>query len=122
MRVDGLNGIVVVGGYGAVGRTVCAELAGRFPGRVFAAGRNLAKAEAFSREMGDRVLPLGLDHADPGGAAGVLGGARVVVACAGPMVPAPADQRGDPARPPQVRPEHSAQGGVAGVARGAPPL
>jgi hypothetical protein len=118
MRVDGLNGIVVVGGYGAVGRTVCAELAGR----VFAAGRNLAKAEAFSREMGDRMLPLGLDLADPGGAAGVLGGARVVVASAGPGVPAPADQRGDPARPPQVRPEHSAQGGVAGVARGAPLL
>ena len=28
MRVDGLNGIVVVGGYGTVGRTVCADLAG----------------------------------------------------------------------------------------------
>jgi pimeloyl-ACP methyl ester carboxylesterase len=66
MRVDGPNGIVVVGGYGAVGRTVCAELAGRFPGRVFAAGRNLAKADAFSREMGDRMLPLGLELADPG--------------------------------------------------------
>ncbi|HZB10953.1 MAG TPA: saccharopine dehydrogenase NADP-binding domain-containing protein [Rubrobacter sp.] len=82
MRVDGSNGIVVVGGYGAVGRTVCAELAGRFPGRVFAAGRNPGRAEAFSRETGGRVLPLRLDLADPDGAAGVLGGARVVVACA----------------------------------------
>src|SRR3712207_6913982 len=60
--VDDANIIVVVGGYGAVGRTLCAELAGRFPGRVFAAGRNLGKAEAFSREMGGRVLPLRLDR------------------------------------------------------------
>src|SRR3712207_446921 len=80
--VDDANIIVVVGGYGAVGRTLCAELAGRFPGRVFAAGRNLGKAEAFSREMGGRVLPLRLDLADPEGAAGAIGGARVVVACA----------------------------------------
>ena len=42
------GGIVVVGGYGAVGRTVCSLLAQRFPGHVFAAGRNLRKAEAFS--------------------------------------------------------------------------
>jgi hypothetical protein len=67
MRVDGADGIVVVGGYGSVGRTVCAELAGRFPGRVFAAGRDLGRAEAFSREMGGTVLPLRLDLA---GAAG----------------------------------------------------
>ena len=82
MRVDSANGIVVVGGYGAVGRTVCAELADRFPGRVFAAGRSVERAEAFSREMGGRVLPLRLDLADPVGAAGALGDARVVVACA----------------------------------------
>lgn len=82
MRVDGATGIVVVGGYGAVGRTVCTELARRFPGRVFAAGRNLGRAEAFSRQTGGRVVPLRLDLADPEGAAGALGGARVVVACA----------------------------------------
>jgi|SRR5215204_4349667 len=82
MRVEDADGIVVVGGYGAVGWTVCAELAGRFPGRVFAAGRNPGRAEAFSRETGGRVLPLRLDLADPEGAAGALGGARVVVACA----------------------------------------
>src|SRR5215218_8946596 len=82
MRVDRATGIVVVGGYGAVGRTVCTELAERFPGRVFAAGRDLGRAEAFSRQTGGRVLPLRLDLADPGSAAGALGGARVVVACA----------------------------------------
>lgn len=82
MRVDGSNGIVVVGGYGAVGRTVCAELAGRFPGRVFAAGRNLGRAKAFSREMGGRVLPLRVDLTDPEKATENLDGARVVVACA----------------------------------------
>jgi saccharopine dehydrogenase (NAD+, L-lysine forming) len=82
MRVDGATGIVVIGGYGAVGQTVCTELAGRFPGRVFAAGRSPGRAEAFSRQTGGRVLPLRLDLADPEGAAGAIGGARVVVACA----------------------------------------
>ena len=82
MRVDGATGIVVIGGYGAVGQTVCTELARRFPGRVFAAGRNPGRAESFSRQTGGRVLPLRLDLADPEGAAGAIGGARVVVACA----------------------------------------
>jgi saccharopine dehydrogenase-like NADP-dependent oxidoreductase len=82
MRLDGANRIVVVGGYGAVGRTVCTELAGRFPGCVFAAGRNVGKAKALSRETGGKVLPLRLDLADPEGAADAPGNARVVVACA----------------------------------------
>ncbi len=71
--------VVVVGGYGAVGRTVCSGLAVRFPGRVFAAGRNLKKAEALSEETGGRVLPLKLDTADPSDATKALDGAEVVV-------------------------------------------
>lgn len=73
--------IVVVGGYGAVGRTVCTELAARFPGRVFAAGRNIEKASSFSQETKGRVLPLRLDITDPSTTANILDGAGVVVAC-----------------------------------------
>jgi len=74
--------IVVAGGYGAVGRTVCTELATRFPGHVFAAGRNLEKASSFSQETRGRVLPLELDITDPSATAKRLDGAGVVVACA----------------------------------------
>jgi saccharopine dehydrogenase (NAD+, L-lysine-forming) len=75
---------VVIGGYGAVGRTVCTELADHVPVRVFAAGRNVKKAETFSQETGGRVWPLELDIANPSAAAKVLEGARVVVACVEP--------------------------------------
>ncbi|CAA9456471.1 MAG: hypothetical protein AVDCRST_MAG02-2348 [uncultured Rubrobacteraceae bacterium] len=83
MARRGRDGIVVLGGYGAVGRVACEILGSRFPGRVFAAGRDPGQAEAFSRETGGRVLPLGLDLADPREADRALDRARIAVACAG---------------------------------------
>jgi saccharopine dehydrogenase-like NADP-dependent oxidoreductase len=83
-KPDGGKPGVVVIGYGAVGGAVCALLADRLPLRVVAAGRNLGKAEAFSRKTGGRVLPLQLDLDDPSGSAEALEGAKVVVACAEP--------------------------------------
>ena len=71
------GGPVVVGGYGAVGRTVCTLLAEHFPEHVFAAGRNLRKAEVFSREIRGRVQPLELDLGVPSSAAEALKGASV---------------------------------------------
>jgi len=57
-----MNGkILVVGGYGNVGRTIAVELGNRFPGRVIAAGRDFRKAQAFALETGMKVLPLELD-------------------------------------------------------------
>lgn len=53
--------IVVVGGYGHVGATICTRLGEVFPGRVYAAGRSLQKAEAFCKGTGGRVQPLLLD-------------------------------------------------------------
>lgn len=50
--------IVVIGGYGSVGRTICTLLAERFPGRVYAAGRNLSAARRFADETGGAVQPL----------------------------------------------------------------
>ncbi|OWR31471.1 saccharopine dehydrogenase [Saccharibacillus sp. O23] len=50
--------IVVIGGYGSVGRTISRLLAERFPGRVYAAGRNLDAARRFAEETGGAVKPL----------------------------------------------------------------
>jgi saccharopine dehydrogenase (NAD+, L-lysine forming) len=79
-----MHSVVVIGGYGAVGRTVCTELADHIPSRVFAAGRNVKKAESFSQETGGRVWPLKLDIANPSAAAKALEGAEVVVVCGEP--------------------------------------
>lgn len=53
--------ILVVGGYGGVGRTVSATLGERFPGRVVVAGRSMQKAQDFVRGSDNRLVPLKLD-------------------------------------------------------------
>jgi len=72
--------IVVVGGYGAVGSILCRELGYRFPGKVYAAGRSLERAERFSRETEGRVLPMRLDIGRPV-APEALAGVKLVVMC-----------------------------------------
>lgn len=79
----GRDGIVVIGGYGAVGRVTSTILGERFPGRVLAAGRSFDEAEALSLRTGRKVLPLGLDLANPLEVGRALDAARIVVACAG---------------------------------------
>ena len=51
--------ILVVGGYGYVGRTISIILASQFPSRVIGAGRDIRKAEKLSQETSGKVL-LGL--------------------------------------------------------------
>lgn len=53
--------ILVVGGYGSVGRTISVALGDRFPGKVIAAGRNYAKAKELAETTGMKVLPLEFD-------------------------------------------------------------
>jgi saccharopine dehydrogenase (NAD+, L-lysine forming) len=53
--------ILVIGGYGHVGRNVCLELAKAVPGRVVAAGRDREKAEAFSETTDGAVLSREVD-------------------------------------------------------------
>ncbi|WP_246131841.1 saccharopine dehydrogenase NADP-binding domain-containing protein [Paenibacillus hemerocallicola] len=59
------NDILVIGGYGVAGQTICRELGRKAPGRVFAAGRNLERAERFCRTTAGSVLPLRLDIREP---------------------------------------------------------
>jgi saccharopine dehydrogenase-like NADP-dependent oxidoreductase len=77
----GCGDIVVLGGYGAVGRTVTAILGPAFPGRVVVAGRDGDRARRLAAETKGAVRPLVLDLADPGRASALVAGADLVVAC-----------------------------------------
>lgn len=73
--------ILIVGGYGQVGRVVADRLGRLFPGRVIVAGRNLEQAEAFARRTGGRVRPRRLDVTELHEPAAALGNAQIVVMC-----------------------------------------
>lgn len=73
--------ILIVGGYGQVGRVVAGRLGRLFPGRVVVAGRSLERAEAFARQTDGRIRPRQFDAADLVDPGAALGGARVVVMC-----------------------------------------
>ena len=55
------DNILVIGGYGQVGRNVCLELAKAVPGRVVAAGRDLEKARAFAETTDGAVQAREVD-------------------------------------------------------------
>ncbi|WP_163580112.1 saccharopine dehydrogenase NADP-binding domain-containing protein [Gracilibacillus saliphilus] len=55
------DAIIVIGGYGKVGKIICKLLAKQFPGKVYAAGRNKDKAIRFAKETNDLVQPLVFD-------------------------------------------------------------
>jgi saccharopine dehydrogenase (NAD+, L-lysine forming) len=53
--------ILVVGGYGNVGQTICRDLGEKFPGKIIAAGRSYKKAEQFSLLTNGNVIPKEFD-------------------------------------------------------------
>lgn len=55
--------ILIIGGYGNVGRIIATELSQRFPGQVIIAGRNYQRAKALALELGHQVTPMALDIA-----------------------------------------------------------
>lgn len=72
--------LLVVGGYGAVGRRVCTALAEWAPGRVVAAGRSPATARRFAEAV-DGVRPARIDLSDASTFSDVLDSASTVVTC-----------------------------------------
>lgn len=76
-----LNRILVIGGYGKVGRTVCSSLAGKFPGQIIAAGRNRQESEAFSASTDGKVQPLSLDIYSPDSIRALDPQTKLVVMC-----------------------------------------
>ena len=53
--------ILIVGGYGAVGKHVVMELIKTCPEKIIIAGRNLEKAESFVKEVGQSLRVMQLD-------------------------------------------------------------
>ncbi|MBI1879938.1 MAG: saccharopine dehydrogenase NADP-binding domain-containing protein [Chloroflexi bacterium] len=73
--------ILIVGGYGTVGRRIVADLAPDYPGRVVVAGRSLEKATQLATELGHGVRARRADVDDPASIAAALDGVGVVVSC-----------------------------------------
>lgn len=78
------NQILVVGGYGHVGRIVSHTLGKLFPGKVIAAGRNYQKAKELSLETEGKVMPLELDICSTAKSIQALDQVGVVVMCVEP--------------------------------------
>ncbi|MDS0282613.1 saccharopine dehydrogenase family protein [Haloarcula onubensis] len=72
--------VLVVGGYGVVGRTVCRRLAARTDRRVVAAGRTRRRAMAFADGV-DGVAPGVVDVADESTYNAALDGVDCAVVC-----------------------------------------
>lgn len=75
------SSIILVGGYGVVGRRVAARLVDGFPGQVMIAGRDKQRAAAFCRELGGGSRPRRIDVDDPTTLDTGLAGVRTVVTC-----------------------------------------
>ena len=72
--------ILIIGGYGQVGRAVAERLARIFPERVVIAGRSLKKARSAAAEIGDHVGARAIDVLAAGEAA-PLEGVGLVLVC-----------------------------------------
>jgi saccharopine dehydrogenase-like NADP-dependent oxidoreductase len=73
--------ILIVGGYGVVGRRIAADLALDYPGRVVVAGRRLECADETALMIGHGVCGRYIDIAEPSSIAAALEGVAVVMSC-----------------------------------------
>src|SRR3990172_8106795 len=71
--------ILVVGGYGVVGRRIAARLAPDFPDRIVIAGRDERRAEALCRELGRGSRARRIDVDDAASIGPALDGVGTVV-------------------------------------------
>src|SRR5512134_533336 len=76
-----LKDILIVGGYGAVGLQIAAELAPDYVGRVVIAGRHLERAEQIAAEIGFGVRGRQIDVDDPVSIETALKDIAVIVSC-----------------------------------------
>jgi saccharopine dehydrogenase-like NADP-dependent oxidoreductase len=79
-----VSAIAVLGGYGTFGAQVSRELA-RCGHRVTVAGRDLARASALAKSLGEGHRAIEVDVTDLDGCRRAIQGATVVVVCAGPF-------------------------------------
>lgn len=53
--------IMIIGGYGSVGRIIAQQLGKSFPGKIVVAGRNFKRAEELALANDNRLIPLEFD-------------------------------------------------------------
>jgi saccharopine dehydrogenase-like NADP-dependent oxidoreductase len=73
--------ILIIGGYGTVGRRVAADLAPDYPDRVVVAGRSDERAARLATELGHGVRARRVDVGDPDSVEAALDGVGLVVSC-----------------------------------------
>jgi hypothetical protein len=75
------SAILIVGGYGVVGKRVGADLAPDYPGLVLLGGRTLTRAEQVAKTTGHGVRGRAIDIAVPSSIAPALEGGSVGISC-----------------------------------------
>jgi saccharopine dehydrogenase-like NADP-dependent oxidoreductase len=73
--------ILIVGGYGVVGRRIASELGPDYPDRVIVAGRSRARADEAATTIGHGVRGRSIDITMPSSIAASLDGVAVVISC-----------------------------------------
>ncbi len=73
--------ILIIGGYGSVGRGIAERLCRQVPQQIVIAGRNLRKAEKLAGELGPQIEPTVLDVSNIAASQSVLQGVGIVVMC-----------------------------------------
>ena len=73
--------ILIVGGYGTVGRRIAADLAPDYPSHIIVAGRSLKGATQLAAELGHGVRARQADVDDPTSIEAALEDVGVVVSC-----------------------------------------
>lgn len=81
LKVHRNGDILIVGGYGVVGRRIAAHLAPWFPGRVVIAGRDEHKAAALCAQLGHGSRARRIDIDDLATIAPAFDGVGTVVSC-----------------------------------------
>ena len=73
--------ILIVGGYGDVGKRISAELAPSYPGRVVVAGRTLASGIEAASAIGFGTRARLIDTSTASAIGSALDGAEIVISC-----------------------------------------
>lgn len=73
--------ILVIGGYGSVGRIIATQLVKKFPGQVIVVGRNYQKAQNLALMLNQQVIPIALDISGISDSGKLLDDVEIVIMC-----------------------------------------
>lgn len=73
--------IMIIGGYGSVGKIIAQELGMNFPGKVVVAGRSFKKAEQLAQANDNRLIPLEFDLFHNHAKSPAISDVKLVVMC-----------------------------------------